>query len=297
MAQGRTGTLNQQRVNDRAPLQAPQCRLGLGFAGDTGRGQRTMWLPPALLLLCLPGCLSLGGPSFVRGTVGSSLTVRCWYEEGYKGYNKYWCRGEHDTNCDKIVETDGEERERRNGRVSIQDNAHTRTLTVTMRNLHAADAGSYWCKIQTVWILDVWSRDPSFRVQVSVSPAPLRTTTRPAPRPTAPATLPEATSGRNFSAHRVPSSCPGVSLSTGYFLLLLLLKVALLLSALGALVFVSRHPAGPGRRRGQPERGGWPDLGDPLHRAPAPGNACPGIQSFRLNERALQALHSRARRQ
>lgn len=102
--------------------------------------------------------------------MGSSLTIRCWYEEGYKGYNKYWCRGEHDIDCDKIVETEGEERERRNGRVSIQDNAHARTLTVTMRNLHAADAGSYWCKIQTVWILDAWSRDPSFRVQVSVSP-------------------------------------------------------------------------------------------------------------------------------
>ncbi|KAF6092810.1 CD300e molecule [Phyllostomus discolor] len=249
-----------------------------------------MWLPPALLLLCLPGCLSLGGPSVVRGTVGSSLTVRCWYEEGYKGYNKYWCRGEHDTDCNKIVETDGEERERRNGRVSIQDNAHARTLTVTMRNLHAADAGSYWCKIQTVWILDVWSRDPSFRVQVSVSAAP-RTTTRPAPHPTAQAMLPEATTGRNFSADRLPSSCPGVPLSTVYFLLLLLLKVPLLLSTLGALVFVNRRLAGPGRRRGQP------DLGDPPRPAPAPGNACPGIQSFRLNERALQALHSRARRQ
>ncbi|XP_035864966.1 uncharacterized protein LOC114502298 [Phyllostomus discolor] len=432
-----------------------------------------MWLPPALLLLCLPGCLSLGGPSVVRGTVGSSLTVRCWYEEGYKGYNKYWCRGEHDTDCNKIVETDGEERERRNGRVSIQDNAHARTLTVTMRNLHAADAGSYWCKIQTVWILDVWSRDPSFRVQVSVSPgkSPLtpaacaltapgdqggatpksvsgsslvvlrlggggkrlyhvgregrgRTlppgqgrgqqalrnpalsqaspagsqeapcTTVPSngphlfqeggflggaavcrpqdrgdaggvgfsrlevenspanlgkpvtlpviyllqycwgshpkfmsprnpaassvrlraplpcfglprkveeallPRPVEPrpfllkcAMLPEATTGRNFSADRLPSSCPGVPLSTVYFLLLLLLKVPLLLSTLGALVFVNRRLAGPGRRRGRP------DLGDPPRPAPAPGNAYPGIQSFRLNERALQALHSRARRQ
>lgn len=120
--------------------------------------------------LCFPGCLSLGGPTFVTGTTGDSLTIRCRYEKDYKGYNKYWCRGQHDTDCNKIVETRGTEREERNGRVSIRDDADDLTLTVTMKNLNAADAGSYWCKIQTVWILDEWSRDPSFQVQVSVSP-------------------------------------------------------------------------------------------------------------------------------
>lgn len=110
------------------------------------------------------------GPRSVTGTTGDSLTIRCQYEEGYKGYNKYWCRGQYDTDCDKIVETHGTEREERKGRVSIRDDADDLTLTVTMKSLHAADAGSYWCKIQTVWILDTWSRDPSFQVQVSVSP-------------------------------------------------------------------------------------------------------------------------------
>ncbi|ELK12396.1 CMRF35-like molecule 2 [Pteropus alecto] len=117
-------------------------------------------------------CLSLTGPSFVTGTVGSSLTVRCRYDQAYKGYNKYWCRGEYDTDCHTIVETKGEEREERNGWVSIRDSADDLAFTVTMKNLDTADAGPYWCKIQTVWILDAWSRDPSFQVQVSVSPAP-----------------------------------------------------------------------------------------------------------------------------
>ncbi|XP_036922160.1 CMRF35-like molecule 2 isoform X2 [Sturnira hondurensis] len=258
-----------------------------------------MRLPLALLLLCLPGCLSLGGPSSVRGTAGSSLTVRCWYEESYKGYNKYWCRGEYDTDCNKIVETEGEEREQRNGRVSIQDNPDTRTLTVTMRHLHVADAGSYWCKIQTVWILDAWSRDPSFRVQVSVSPGP---TTRPITPAATPATFPEMITGQNVSTNRVPSSCPGVPLSTVYFLLLVLTKVPLLLSILGAVLCVSRCQTGPGRRRSQPDHEGPPDHGGPPEHeelprhAPAPGKPCPGIP-FRLDERDLWALHSRTRRQ
>lgn len=38
-----------------ALLQTSRFLLGLGFAGDTRQGYRTMWLPPALLLLCLPG--------------------------------------------------------------------------------------------------------------------------------------------------------------------------------------------------------------------------------------------------
>lgn len=110
------------------------------------------------------------GPSSVTGTAGSSLTVRCRYEQAYKGNNKYWCRGEYDTDCDMIVETKGKEKEERNGWVSIRDSTDDLTFTVTMKNLDRADAGSYWCKIQTVWILDAWSRDPSFQVQVSVSP-------------------------------------------------------------------------------------------------------------------------------
>ncbi|XP_054449063.1 CMRF35-like molecule 2 [Pteronotus mesoamericanus] len=200
-----------------------------------------MWLPLALLLFGLPGCLSLRGPRFVTGIAGSSLTIRCWYEQSYKDHNKYWCRGQHDIDCDKIVETKGEEREERNGRVSIRDNADALVLTVTVRDLHAADAGSYWCKIQTTWIFDAWSRDPSFQVQVSVSPAPTTT-----PRPS---TFPATVARRNFSTNQLISPCPGVPLSIMLFLILVFLKVLLLLSMLGAVLCMSRRQAGPGGRR------------------------------------------------
>ncbi|XP_059527074.1 CMRF35-like molecule 2 isoform X1 [Myotis daubentonii] len=245
-----------------------------------------MWLPPALLLLCLPGCWSLVGPRFVTGTTGDSLTIRCRYEKDYKGYNKYWCRGQYDTDCNKIVETQGTEREERSGRVSIRDNADSLTLTVTMENLNAADAGSYWCKIQTVWILDAWSRDPSFQVQVSVSPAP-RTTTRRTTHPATTATFPTVTAGQNFSTNH----CPGVPLSTVHFLLLIFLKLPLFLGVLGAVLWMSRCQKGPGGGQSRP------DQGTPPRCPPAPGKPCPGIQTFRLDQRDLRALHSRAGRQ
>ena len=107
--------------------------------------------------LCFPGCLSLTGPGSVAGTTGSSLRVRCQYEKAYKGHNKYWCRGKYGRVCRKIVETEGEEKEKRNGRVSIRDHTDNLTFTVTMENLNMNDAGSYWCRIQTIWILDVLS--------------------------------------------------------------------------------------------------------------------------------------------
>ena len=38
-----------------ALLSTPRLQLGPGSSGATCQGDRTMWLPSALLLLCLPG--------------------------------------------------------------------------------------------------------------------------------------------------------------------------------------------------------------------------------------------------
>ncbi|KAM5150630.1 CMRF35-like molecule 2 [Callospermophilus lateralis] len=202
-----------------------------------------MWLSPALLLLCLPGCLSLWGPDSVTGTVGSSLSLQCHYERAYKGYSKYWCRGQHDTDCHSIVETKGGEKVERNGRVSIRDSADDLTITVTIENFSEDDAGSYWCKIQTIWILDIFSRDPSFQVQVYVSPA--------TPTPwvtTAPITsaLLRVSSGQNDSIEDVLAPDPWSLLSSVHFLLLVFLKVPLLLSMLSAVLWVNRPQRAPG---------------------------------------------------
>lgn len=106
----------------------------------------------------------------MNGIEGATLRVQCRYDKGYKGYNKYWCRGQHDIECKSIVETKGRERVERNGRVSIRDHADDLTMTVTIENLQEHDAGTYWCKIQTVWIWDELSRDLAERVKVYVIP-------------------------------------------------------------------------------------------------------------------------------
>ncbi|XP_014644890.1 PREDICTED: CMRF35-like molecule 2 [Ceratotherium simum simum] len=246
-----------------------------------------MWLLPAMLLLCIPGCLSLMGPSCVTGTMGNSLSVQCQYEERYKAYNKYWCRGQYDTTCDVIVETKGEEKDERNGRVSIRDRADKLTFTVTMENLNADDAGSYWCGIQTVWILDAWSRDPSVQVKVSVSPAP-GTTTGTTRCPVAPATLPVVNTGQNLSTRKVLTHSSGSQPSNVHFLLLVFLKLPLFLSMLTAVLWVNRPQRGPRGRQSQPDQGNRPCS------ALAPGRLSLGGQPFRLDKRDLQTLDSRA---
>ncbi|XP_036198004.1 uncharacterized protein LOC118672438 isoform X2 [Myotis myotis] len=102
------------------------------------------WLPSALLLLQVPGCLSLSGPGHVTGTVGGSLSVQCRYEKEFKENNKYWCKSPCLASLrTKIVETTESEREVRRGRVSIRDHPATLTFTVTLESLTEGDGGTY----------------------------------------------------------------------------------------------------------------------------------------------------------
>lgn len=149
---------------------------------------------------------------------------------------KYWCRGPHDTTCKTIVETDGSEKEKRSGPVSIRDHASNSTITVIMEDLSEDNAGSYWCKIQTSFIWDSWSRDPSVSVRVNVFPA----TT-----PTLPATtaiLPLVNSGQNL---RISTNVMFIFqlwslLSSIQFQVLVFLKLPLFLSMLCAIFWVNR---------------------------------------------------------
>ncbi|XP_068835137.1 CMRF35-like molecule 8 [Capricornis sumatraensis] len=139
---------------------------------------RATWLPPALLLLWVPGCFSLSGPSRVTGIVGGSLIVECRYKKEFINNSKYWCKPP----CVllwKIVETTESEREVRKDRVSIRDHPANLTFTVTLESLREEDAGTYRCGIDTSWFEGIL-RDPTFQVEVSVVPA------SPTPRPTPP---------------------------------------------------------------------------------------------------------------
>ncbi|XP_059763706.1 CMRF35-like molecule 8 [Balaenoptera ricei] len=127
------------------------------------------WLPPALLLLWIPGCLSLSGPSRVTGVVGGSLSVECRYAEKYRDNSKYWCKAP----CLllwKIVETKASEREVMRGHVSIRDHPANLTFTVTLESLREDNAGTYECGITVPFSLD-----PTVHVVVSVFPAAVST--------------------------------------------------------------------------------------------------------------------------
>uniref|UniRef100_A0AC11DYU6 Uncharacterized protein n=1 Tax=Ovis aries TaxID=9940 RepID=A0AC11DYU6_SHEEP len=156
----------------------------------TPRG-RAGWLPSALLLLQLPGCFSLSGPSRVMGIVGGSLSVECQYQEVFINNSKYWCKPP----CLwRMVETRESEREVRRGRVSIRDRPANLTFTVTLESLREEDAGRYWCGIDTSWF-EGMLRDPTFEVEVSVIPAPATATSteRSTGSPGSPTTLPVPT--------------------------------------------------------------------------------------------------------
>ncbi|XP_037664705.1 protein CD300H-like isoform X2 [Choloepus didactylus] len=128
-----------------------------------------------LLLLCVPGCCSLSGPSTVTGSVGGSLSIQCRYEEKYKMFKKYWCRQPCFPHWQQNVETRGPEETGRIGQVSITDHPGDLTFTVALENLTAQDAGKYRCGVAIILKEDGLRGllpESFFQVTVLVSPAP-----------------------------------------------------------------------------------------------------------------------------
>ncbi|XP_064438240.1 protein CD300H-like isoform X1 [Mirounga angustirostris] len=193
------------------------------------------WLPVALLLLQVPGCWCLSGPTSMTGTVGGSLSVQCQYEEKFREIAKYWCKSP----ClGDIVKIEKSDKEVRSGRVSIRDHPANFTFTVTLENLTEGDAGTYRCGIDTSW-LPGYMIDLTFRVVVSVTPGP--SSVRPTSTPGLHRTLPVPTWGTaTLEETPNPRQYPGSLLGSVHFLLLILLKVPLFLIMLSAVLWVNR---------------------------------------------------------
>lgn len=90
--------------------------------------------------------------SVFQGTAGQSLRVSCSYNSlKHWGRRKAWCRqlGEEGL-CQHVVSTHPtwllSFLKRRNGSTAITDDALGGTLTITLRNLQAHDAGLYQCQ-------------------------------------------------------------------------------------------------------------------------------------------------------
>ncbi|XP_047561934.1 CMRF35-like molecule 8 isoform X1 [Lutra lutra] len=199
---------------------------------------RVPWLSWALLLLWVPGCWSLSGPTSVTGTMGGSVSVQCQYEEEFTENAKYWCKK---SLCVwKIIKTKRTDREVRKGRVSIRDHPANLTFTVTLESLTEDDAGMYLCGIDSS-LFPGYLFDDTFQVVLSVTPAttpasPVSTTvtqmstttakitTSPSPPSSA---APTATKGATCSASSQeefpPSQGPGLQVLLSLLALLLLL--------------------------------------------------------------------------
>ncbi|XP_036050462.1 CMRF35-like molecule 5 [Onychomys torridus] len=199
------------------------------------RGDRTMWLFPALLLF-LPGCSTaqdpITGPNMV--SEHGSLTVRCPYDSSWKNNRKYWCRGADWSTCKILIETDTSEQLVKKDRVSIRDDQTDFIVTVTMEDLRISDAGTYWCAIEKI------GHDPHFEVNVNIDPAP-ETSTKIMSIMAPDLTSTESTMENTVNYGETQTGTLTWSLlSSIYFKLLVFVEVPLLLGMLSAILWVNR---------------------------------------------------------
>ncbi|XP_074175953.1 CMRF35-like molecule 7 [Rhinolophus sinicus] len=184
-----------------------------------------MWLPPALLLLILPGCFSIQGPESVRGPEQGSLTVQCRYDPKWKNYVKWWCRGKIWDSCNIRIQTTGSEQNEMGDRVSIRDNQRDHFFTVTMKELRRDDQDIYWCGIQR------FGTDLGVSIKVNIDPE---------------GTV--VTGSENLLSRTIANSHRGLSSGSNvrtHYILLVFVKVPILLILVGAILWLKGPPGVP----------------------------------------------------
>ncbi|CAN8199876.1 unnamed protein product [Coccothraustes coccothraustes] len=98
-----------------------------------------------LLPLCFPG-LQGQAPAVLRRREGDTLNIQCPYAQSTTGQQiKFWCLLK-DGKCQELVDTSYIYRKQsQDGRIQINDDAITKTVSVTMTALKAEDSGTYFC--------------------------------------------------------------------------------------------------------------------------------------------------------
>ncbi|XP_034377531.2 triggering receptor expressed on myeloid cells 2 isoform X2 [Arvicanthis niloticus] len=109
--------------------------------------------PLHLFLLLLVTELSQAlNTTVLQGVTGESLRVSCTYDAvKHWGRRKAWCRQlSEEGPCQRVVSTHGvwllAFLRKRNGSTVIADDTLAGTVTITLRNLQAGDAGLYQCQ-------------------------------------------------------------------------------------------------------------------------------------------------------
>ncbi|KAI5085476.1 CMRF35-like molecule 3, partial [Silurus meridionalis] len=84
----------------------------------------------------------------VTGYRGRSVQIKCHYESGFEKNNKYLCRGEcpYRPAMKDIPVQSGSPAE--DTRFSLYDDTTAKIFTITITDLRAEDANTYWCGIQ-----------------------------------------------------------------------------------------------------------------------------------------------------
>ncbi|KAK2815839.1 hypothetical protein Q5P01_026306 [Channa striata] len=84
------------------------------------------------------------------GTVGHPLTIECPYPPQHESSKNTICKGDHPTNCTEVV-TSQSSSNQTDVRFTLRDNVSSSSFLVTITELKADDAGTYWCGSDSQW--------------------------------------------------------------------------------------------------------------------------------------------------
>lgn len=78
--------------------------------------------------------------------VGQNFTYWCKYNQAGFSTTKFICKGEDPSICQALVNT---RQPAMNNRFFMTDNTTEKNITITVREVTAADSGTYWCGAET----------------------------------------------------------------------------------------------------------------------------------------------------
>ncbi|XP_067352712.1 polymeric immunoglobulin receptor-like [Channa argus] len=98
----------------------------------------------------------------LSGTVGHPLTMQCPYPPQHKTNRKFLCKGDSHRNCTDMVMSSSSSNQTEH-RFTLQDDISSSSFSVTIKELKAEDAGTYWCGSDSQWRAGNYSK-----IQLSV---------------------------------------------------------------------------------------------------------------------------------
>ncbi|XP_028259971.1 polymeric immunoglobulin receptor-like [Parambassis ranga] len=81
--------------------------------------------------------------STANGFVGHPVTLQCPYPPQHHDNRKFLCKGDHRSTCTDMP--------RSQSRYTLQEDASSSSFSVTITELEAGDAGTYWCGSDSQW--------------------------------------------------------------------------------------------------------------------------------------------------